>query len=539
MNKITYDIFKSYSSMQKNTSISPLSLMLLFNLFLEGTKEETYEEFKHLINNGRTYNGPIIDLLMTIKKNFEKGNLTITNRIEHSNFLEIKPEFLANLSNELKPEISKLESKVKNLHFIVRNKISIKELWFGTFEDIKGKTDIFTLEDGSEVESQFMFQANIRGSNNIEYFRNEMFRAIKIPLEDKNISFEILLPTQDNGIKNLINNLNFSKLSDLIDQYHKIEGIEVFIPKFNFENILSLKDISRILRDQRIFKASWDFDKMFKSSEVVFIKDILQQNSIKVDLEGIEATGESIAYGGIGSLNREPIDYTLFEANHPFIFLVRELETNTILQLGKFSVPNEVSDSDKFLQDHQKTILRKKYAVIRELKTEALSLSLRRIVYLGLICLNKVITKYNYSPKALNPWFKDLINLLTKKLPNGQEIIILNFWSHEAQTGYPYNSKYLLEKDYIYFQKTYPKINPIVESLCNLISYFAYLMEEDRVYYKFYALRSFDSFLSELADNDLELPNLNLFEKYKTTSEDPIGEVIQIDFSLIDKLIRK
>ena len=163
MNKITYDIFKSYSEIQENTSISPLSLMLLFNLFLEGTKEETYEEFKDLINNGRTFNRPIIDLLMTIKKSFEKGNLTISNGIEYSKFLEIKPEFLANLPDILKLEISKLECIEENLHFIIRNKISIKELWWGTFEDIKGNSDVFTLEDGSEVESLFMFQSNIHG----------------------------------------------------------------------------------------------------------------------------------------------------------------------------------------------------------------------------------------------------------------------------------------------------------------------------------------------------------------------------------------
>jgi len=525
MNNFTYKIFDACSKTEENFSFSPLSLVMLLTLLLEGSEGETQERILKLLASDSVghHREKISQFLHSIDSNFKVGDFELLNTIEHGNLLGVQEAFLSKLDRRIRPTV-KLR-KFNPIDFKIINKINIKENWSKPFADIEAKTDVFTLQNGEEVETFFMYQSNISGWNEVQYMREDIFHAIRIPTKDVNICFEVFLPFQHDGVDDLIDILNENKILNLVDKFEEIERIEVVLPKFKIDSNLSFQQLSAQLKLEKIFEPTWDYKSLFESPDKISIIDIIQNNFIDVNEFGIEMRSLTMAYG-IGS-SPQFGSYIVFEANHPFLFLVRDLSTNTILQLGKFGKPQAV----KLKMNKARKLRNKQLNIIRKVKHEALHITLRGLAYFSLICLNKLVKKYDYQPTELDNWFRDVTNLLTKDLPSSDEIQKLSFWVDEDY-GFPYNSEYIIKKDFIAIQKKYPKISTTVEELSYLINKFV-----DDFYYPSIVLRAFETTLRELIINDIELPNLDEIRKYSTIDDDKIGKTIDINYELIDRLM--
>lgn len=535
MTKNIYKLIKLKLKENSNTSISPISFFTLLELLTKGTKGKLHNEFSNWI--GKEEEGAQKKII-SLTQSLHKGNFEIRNSIQHSKLLKVKEDFLSRISPEILPQIIYKDFQDQATHFEIRNKTRVKQKWQNTFKDIDSKSGIFYLANGKLIESYFMYQSNIDGGNKVEYLNNEIFHSIRIPLEDKDFGFEIYLPHEKGQLHKLHGSLTFEKILSLNNEFGKIECLEAILPKFHFDSNLSLKEYAKLLNIDFVFENTKDFEVLFNAPDVLFLKDIIQINSIEVDTEGIEASSESIAFGGIGSVAREPNKFLLFEANHPFIFILRHLKTNTILQIGQFCTPNKVSEEYQFVTNNEKlnnAILKEE---IRRLRTYAFNFSVRNMIYLGLTSLNSIINKFDYEVIQLNTWFKDVINLISKDLPSdGAEIKKLDFWSYENMTGFPYDSTYLLEKDYISFQKEFPEISKIVESICSLINNLVYEIE-DNFLFNTYMIDSLTVFMSELVKYNLALPEINNFMDNKDKTEKIIGKKVNLELRLINRLMK-
>ena len=513
---------------------------MLFSILHEGSTGEINKEITEIYDGeDENISQIILDAKVNqINKIFNYGEFKNHNYIKHSKLLEIKKDFLSNLKDNFKPSISKLNSENRlNIHCIIENEINISQKWYRDFKDTIPKSNIFFLDDGNIAETNYMFQSNILGRNNIQYCNDELFQAVSIPFQDEEIRFEILLPHENVGINKLLLDLNESKIINLKNKFRDIDRIEVVIPKFQFKNVLSLKEESINLNIENLFQETHDFDKMILSPDTLFLKDIFQSNFINLDLEGLTVKSKSVAIFGIGSMAKEPDNYILFEANRPFLFIIREINSNSILQIGLLKIPNEVAASDKFILDKNKVLARKRISKIRKIKPHVLDTNLRGLLYLGLICLNKILKKYSYAPNELKKWFKDVLKLISYDFVVDEEVYKLNFWSHEKMTGFPYDSQYLPEKDYLSFQNKYPEISKTVESLCSLLYHLR--GPEETLFFKSTCLREFEVFLTELVEYNLEFPDLDMLQEYKINSDNIIGDNISVNFQLLDEIIKK
>jgi len=83
-----------------------------------------------------------------------------------------------------------------------------------------------------------------------------------------------------------------------------------------------------------------DFSGMTGKRDL-YITDVIHQAYINVDEKGTEAAAATVTLMGLGSAPQSP-DLKIFNVDHPFVFLIKDNTTGSILFMGKIMNP-EVS----------------------------------------------------------------------------------------------------------------------------------------------------------------------------------------------------
>jgi serpin B len=83
------------------------------------------------------------------------------------------------------------------------------------------------------------------------------------------------------------------------------------------------------------FTGGADFSGMTGKKDL-FISDVVHKAFVSVDEEGTEAAAATAVVMKLSAVAEEPVTVT---ADHPFLFLVRDIETGTILFVGRVVDP--------------------------------------------------------------------------------------------------------------------------------------------------------------------------------------------------------
>jgi serpin B len=110
--------------------------------------------------------------------------------------------------------------------------------------------------------------------------------------------------------------------------------VNVFLPRFKFETKYFMKDDLMEMGMPTAFSSSADFSGIVEAGGL-FIDKVIHQAFIEVNEEGTEAAAAT----GVSMIESAPIVET-FRADHPFIFLIRDRITGTILFMGRVMDPS-------------------------------------------------------------------------------------------------------------------------------------------------------------------------------------------------------
>ena len=120
-----------------------------------------------------------------------------------------------------------------------------------------------------------------------------------------------------------------------------IDGLEqrqivLSMPKFEFEKHLGLSEMLAAMGMPAAFSMDADFSGMDGTKDL-FIRDVVHQVFVSVDEAGTEAAAATAVVMTLKSaLIEEPIE---LDIDRPFIFLIRDIETESILFLGRVLDP--------------------------------------------------------------------------------------------------------------------------------------------------------------------------------------------------------
>lgn len=358
-NNYGFDVFKNIvdteSDQTKNIMFSPLSLNSVFSMLYNGAKGTTANEMQtalgltkiELLNLNETYK--------VINVEFPKVNkdieLNIANSIWADNGLSFNSNFLTNMQDYYNAEIKnldfsnanslstindwvktqtkgKIEKIVDDLdfEFILINALYFKGQWHYKFDKSLTQNKDFYLADSSKISVPMMqFEDTIR------FATSEKYIIAELPYSDGNFVMDLILPQNDNTTDSIVNILpNFS---EMIKDLTSAE-IQIYLPRFEFKyQSDKLTDIVKA-KMPTAFSPNADFSGMFDISAQ--LSKVIQKTYIKTDEEGTTAVAVTAVTGITSAGPPSEINF-----NRPFIFIIREVSTNTVMFVGRVSNPNK------------------------------------------------------------------------------------------------------------------------------------------------------------------------------------------------------
>lgn len=350
----------SKSEFNNNIIISPLSVSTVLGMALNGAENETYEQMKAILgfsdiefdDINKSYKS-LDSLLKNIDENviFNSAN-SIWYHNEFSveqNFIEINKKYFnakvnkIDFSNPLAKDIinnwvkEATNSKISKIIDAINseiimyliNAIYFKGAWQNQFDKNSTIDDMFYIDENNSVNCQMMIQ-----KNHFNFYKDENLEAIELPYGDSAFNMMIILPSLNKKADDVISEMSTDTFDFIKNKFVKKE-ITIMIPKFKLEYTKKLNDalINLGMRDAFMPEKA-NFSKISKSKNL-FISEVIHKTFIEVNEEGTEAAAVTPIGIGVTSVGN------YFKVNRPFLFIIYEKNTNTILFIGKVINPVE------------------------------------------------------------------------------------------------------------------------------------------------------------------------------------------------------
>lgn len=225
----------------------------------------------------------------------------------------------------------------------IMNALYFKAKWAGNeydpmFTSDRTKPEDFHLSGGKTVKVDMM-----RNMMYHKYAEMDGYKVLALPYAGRKFYMYILLP-DENDINGLVEKLQTTSWNEILSNLKNDAEVYVRLPKFEIENKYGLNDALQALGVERAFQnGRAEFDMMFQPKDGYFywISKVIQKARIKVSEKGTEAGAVTIVElpGDAAPGPGEEPKKVYFYADHPFVFVIGEQTSGTILFEGVFTRP--------------------------------------------------------------------------------------------------------------------------------------------------------------------------------------------------------
>jgi len=366
-----FDLYQALREEDGNLFYSPYSISLALVMTYAGARGETAQQMVDTLyfaldqdSLHPAFNSLDIELASRGKgakgKDEEGFRLNIVNAIWGqkgykflSNFLDILAENygagLGSLDFASSPEESRVtinnwvseqtEGRIQDLipqglidittTLVLTNAIYFNAAWQYPFSEDMTDDGLFYLLNGDEVTVPMMKQTETFG-----YGEGEAYQVVEMPYDGRELSMLILLP-RSGEFEAFESSLDY-RLIEVIVRGLENRRVSLTMPKFEFDSEFSLKETLSAMGMPIAFSGDADFSGITGNREL-WIADVIHKAFISLDEEGTEAAAATAVVIPRLSIPEEPVE---FNVDRPFIFLIRDIETGTILFIGRVLKPN-------------------------------------------------------------------------------------------------------------------------------------------------------------------------------------------------------
>jgi serpin B len=233
------------------------------------------------------------------------------------------------------------QDRIKNLipsggihtstRLVLADAIYFKGHWRVEFDKSRTQEAPFHLNAGQTRSVLTMNEQDRFGYN-----ETEGLEMLELPYFARKMSLIIFLPKEVDGLSKLDQSLNATRVNQLLTQMQSRE-VNVFLPKFKLTSQFSLADTLRAMGVTDAFSPQANFSGI-SSLPSLYIDAVLHKAYVNVDEEGTEAAAATaVAFASAIEPPRPPP--VIFRVDHPFLFLIRDNQTGSILFIGRVMDP--------------------------------------------------------------------------------------------------------------------------------------------------------------------------------------------------------
>jgi len=373
-NRFAADLYRHLASdpgnAGKNIFFSPYSISSALAITYEGARGTTADEIGsvlHLPQNETLRRAGFAGLDAVLNSGDENYTLRTANALWAEETYPFLPEYVdtaarwyrANVTNLdfiNDPEGSratinrwveeKTEDKIRDLlpagsvdpmtRLVITNAIYFKGTWVKQFDPAETTEEEFRVAPGETVRVPMMHRTDedaIYG-----YAETESLQVLRMPYahaDGTELSMLVLLPREDN-LTAAEEALDAETLVDLRNSLTD-QRVRVVFPKFTLETTYSLPQVLAAMGMPTAFSGGADFSGM-DGTDMLFVSEVVHKAFVDVSEEGTEAAA---ATGVVMNLASAPMEdrTPVFRADHPFVFLIVEEDSGTVLFAGRVVNP--------------------------------------------------------------------------------------------------------------------------------------------------------------------------------------------------------
>ncbi|NLW06909.1 MAG: serpin family protein [Clostridia bacterium] len=356
--RFAFYIFKQLNSEDGEQSIfiSPLSISTALTMTYAGAETTTKEAMAKTLGytglDDEILNESYQNLIRYLRQVDKKIELHMGNSLWVREGEDIKEDFLATnkeifdasvtsldfseasaveqinkwIANATKNKITKmLEPPIPpEVVMYLINAIYFKGDWTEQFDKKQSYEAQFHAGDGS-INIVTMMSRN----GKVEYGQGDDYKAVRLPYGSGRTAMYCILPPEDMAINDFIATLDMEKWQLIRESISERDNVELRLPRFELEyGIKELNDSLTALGMGEAFSEAADFSGI---REGIFISRVLHKAIIEVNEEGSEAAAATV----VEMQETAAVEPLTFIADRPFVFIIADDQTGTILFMGK------------------------------------------------------------------------------------------------------------------------------------------------------------------------------------------------------------
>ena len=342
----------------ENFMVSPFSLSMALAMTWNGSDGDTKAAIQNTLGFGNWKDSDLNGYFKKLKDTFEKTDpstkLTIANSIWTNGNVRILPDFIslnkdyynatveavdfgnpatvgrinkwaADNTNGLIESVIE-ETNPLDLMYLL-NALYFKGVWVSEFDAKNTSKMDFTTDSATQSIVDMMHQ-----EANFNYTHNETMQIVELPYGNKAFSMMLLLPKEDKSLMDVTHALQEKNYWNNLRDRLMDKKVELYLPKFKTEYSKQLNDVLIDMGMGIAFAAGKaDFSRM--SNRSAFISFVNQDTYIATDEVGTEAA--AVTSVGVSLTSARPmLEKVIFKADRPFIYMIQENSTGSILFMG-------------------------------------------------------------------------------------------------------------------------------------------------------------------------------------------------------------
>ena len=213
---------------------------------------------------------------------------------------------------------------------VLTNAIYFKGDWTEPFRKEATQVAPFHISARQQTDVPLMYQ-----KDEFRYWAGDGQKVLELPYGKGDLAMLILLPDEIEGLSALEANLTTDNLSRWQSGLRK-QDVRIYLPRYKLTSQFQLGDVLKAMGMVRAFTPR-EADLLGMSSEQeLFLSAVIHKAFVDVNEEGTEAAAATAVGVKAALAIRQPM---VFRADHPFVFLIRDNRTGSILFLGRLVNP--------------------------------------------------------------------------------------------------------------------------------------------------------------------------------------------------------
>ncbi|XP_014448404.1 serpin B6 [Tupaia chinensis] len=318
----------------RNVFFSPVSLSSCLAMVLMGAQGNTAAQMTKALSFNESDNGGVDihqgfqQLLSALNKPDAQYLLRTANRLFGEKSYEFLSSFKGKITELLSPDSVNSLTKL-----VLVNAIYFKGNWERQFERESTRESPFKVSKDVVKPVQMMY---MKSTFKMTHVGEISTTILVLPYVSQELNMVIMLPDENTELKTVEEEITYEKFLDWTrDDMMDEEEVKVFLPRFKLEENYDMGAVLRRLGMTDAFEqGSADFSGM-SSRRDLFLSKVVHKSFVEVNEEGTEAAAATAAVIMLLCARIIPS----FRADRPFLFFIREQQTNGILFVGRFSSP--------------------------------------------------------------------------------------------------------------------------------------------------------------------------------------------------------